>query len=881
MSQAAAPSAPSRTNPFRPRVWALLAIALATVVVFARSVSGEFVYDDLLIIQRNPLITSLAHLPEIFSSSYWDFLDPEARSAVGYYRPLTMALLTLCWQLGGGEAWPFHVLSIAVHVLASLAAAGFVARLFHDRAIGGWAGLLFALHPLHVESVAWISALNDPLAALFGFLALTSFLAWRDRGSLGFPIVAGLWLLPALLSKDAAIAVIPIALAVDLGRRRVAGEPDRGMLAGLQPFVRAYAPFLAAFAVYYLMRVAVFGSVLAGFDRTTTDFGVGTLRMVLLRFELLAGYLWLSIWPADLNLFRPLRTDLGLGDPAILLAILGSLVVVVSAALVLTKRMRPLAALVLILPAAILPVLLRLEAVGTFPLSDRFLYIGVVSVCGALAWFAWTKLPRSFAVGALVLIAALYGLRSYTRLDVWQNEEAMFEEAIRQNPEDPRSYWSLGRVRLQQYRHGEDPTALEDSIRLFDEGMALIERDSRGELGIYVTHDDALQMNLGQAWAYFYQAARDPFQDYETPKVLFEKIVRVFPESERGHTGLGAALLRLGQFDAAAASLRTALQMNERSVEAHHDMGQLLRELGDLERAEQHFRRAMELRQNDFNDMMGLAHTLFAQGRLDEAADLALRANRAHPRYAGPLALLGTISNAHQRWSDALRWFEQGLELAPNSGELHFERAQSLAILNRSGEALPSYARAFELRTRDFQVAYQYARALLLADRGEEALAPLVRAYQLRPKTSRVSEMLHEEMLSIRPDDITLQWNLASVSVQRDEWELTRFWAERALALDANHGPSRFLMGLADRNQGHLIEAAENLEAAVMAMPDHYGSHLELAGVQDELGRYADAAKTLSRALELLELEPFPESYRKSERARLGELLQQLREQAG
>lgn len=877
--QAPAPprGTPGSPEPTWPAPWVLLGILLATALVYGRSLRGELVYDDLLILQRNPLITSLANLPQIFSSSYWDFLDADSRSVVGYYRPLSMALLTLVWQVGGGATWAFHLVSLTVHGLASIAAALFVARLTRSAAIGGWAGLLFALHPLHVESVAWISAVGDPLSALFGLLALTSFLGWRERGSVGVPLAAGLLLLPALLAKDAALAVVAIALAVDLGRMRAPGEPSQGILRGLRPFARAYAPFAGALLVYYLMRVVVFGDLLAGFDRTTTDFGVGAGRLLWLRLELLAGFAWLALWPVELDVFRPFRPNTTWSDPSILVAALGSASILAACALALTRRLRPLAALALLFPAALVPVLLRVDAVGTFPLSDRFLYLGVVSLCGALAWLAWTHLPRPLASTGLVLVAALYGGRSFTRLDVWQNEEVLFQTAIAQHPDDPRSYWSLGRVRLQQYRAG-DNAALEDAIRLFDEGMALIERDRRGDLNVYVTHDDALQMNLGQAWAYFYRAAKDPYRDYETPRALFERIVRNFPESERGHTGLGATLSRLGEHDAAAAALRTALQMNERSVEAHHNMGRLLHMLGDAGGAERHFRRALELRQGDLNDMMGLAQTLFVQGRIDEASDLAMRAYRAHPDSPGPLVLLGTLSNATERWSDAQRWFERALELAPDSGEVHFERAQSLALQQRTAEALPSYRRAFELRGGDFQVAYQYARALLLEGRSEEAVAPLVRAYYLRP-AARIGELLHEELLSIRPDDLTLQWNLASAAAQRDEWDLASFWAERALALEPDHGPSRFLLGLARRHQERPEDAAREFGAAVQAMPDHYDSHLELAAALADLERFAEAIAMLERSLELLAVEPITEQQRTRERARVERLLDDLRTQ--
>src|SRR5690606_4278641 len=136
------------------------------------------------------------------------------------------------------------------------------------------------------------------------------------------------------------------------------------------------------------------------------------------------------------------------------------------------------------------------------------------------------------------------------------------------------------------------------------------------------------------------------------------------------------------------------------------------------------------------------------------------------------------------------------------------------------------YMRAFELRGGDFQVAYQYGRALLIEGRSDAARGPLVRAYHLRP-AGALGERLHDELLALRPDDLTLQWNLASVSAQREEWDLARLWCERALELDGQHGPSHFLMGVVDRAQGRPLDARRSFEAAQRAMPGHYTTHVE------------------------------------------------------
>src|SRR5262249_38514488 len=142
-------------------------------------------------------------------------------------------------------------------------------RLSRNAWVAFFAALLFGLHPTKVEAVSWISAMNDPLLGLFALLALDAFARHRERGSAGVAWPAAVWSLLALLSKESAVAVLPMVLALDLGRIALGRES--------RIEARAYVPLAVALALYYVARVAVFGDLAAGFDRTTTDFRVPPL----------------------------------------------------------------------------------------------------------------------------------------------------------------------------------------------------------------------------------------------------------------------------------------------------------------------------------------------------------------------------------------------------------------------------------------------------------------------------------------------------------------------------------------------------------------------------------------------------------------------------
>ena len=163
--------------------WRLALVLTATALTLWSSLAGEFVYDDLWLVSQNPTIRSLATLPEALGGSYWDFIDSESAARIGYWRPLTAVFLHVGFRLGAGAPWGFHAVSLFLHLAATATVFFLARRLFRSLDVAFWSALIFGLHPVHVESVAWISAVNDPLHGFLCVLAMWTFLRWRERGS--------------------------------------------------------------------------------------------------------------------------------------------------------------------------------------------------------------------------------------------------------------------------------------------------------------------------------------------------------------------------------------------------------------------------------------------------------------------------------------------------------------------------------------------------------------------------------------------------------------------------------------------------------------------------------------------------------------------------
>lgn len=852
-------SSASQDLPLRSRLAGALALAAAILVVFYPALAGEYVYDDLLVVLQNPQIRDLANLPAIFGSSYWDFLDVDGASHVGYYRPLTMVLMTIANVFGNGEPGLFHWFSLIVYAGSCYAAWRFAARLMRNEGAGFLAALLFAVHPLHVESVAWISALHDPLFAMFGFLALERMLRWRDAGAAGKPWLAGVWFLLALLSKDAAVAILPVAWVMDVLR---VTDDEQSKRPGLVQSLASIAPLLIAFGFYYVLRIAVFGDALAGFDRTTTDFGVGLGRLAMLRVELLGGALALLVWPAELNLFRPFQPELALGSTSFLVGAAGSVILFGAIALAWVRRWRVALGLLILIPAALAPVLLKVESLGTFPLSDRFLFIPVLGMTGLLAMILCKHLPRGAAIGTALVLACLLGYRSHAHLPNWANEEALFRNAVAQNPRNPNVYWGLGRVMMQRYRETGVSDPLLESRSLFEQSMDLLaEADTPAGADIFKTYDDHLQTNLGLGFALLYEAQVDKFHDYETARKVFERVIKEWPDSERGYIGLGVAWMASNDPNQAGNAFRKALTINPMSPEAHRNMGVLYMRIEEWESAAEEFSKVTQLRNSNPNDLVFLARARFEAGDYAAAGNAAQTAHEMRPGDPDPMVLIGQVQEKARNYNDALGWFDRAIAVSPTHGTAHLHRGRVLAQLDQKQAAVKAYIEACRVLPDSFAAHYDLMVLLLDSNQPQSALPYFLVAYRTRPQERDLR--MRKAAGSIHQDNVSTLGALATIDADRGDLHTGLVWISRAMELAPEDPATNFMYGVILAKLDRKEEAMAPLELAANGLPGVYEAQMEYADILLGLNYELKAGGYLARALTLLEDHPMEPGVKK------------------
>lgn len=718
---------------------ACLALVLVVVAVFLPVLGGGFVYDDLWLAAQNPSLRGFDALVDSLGSSYWDFLDARSSAYVGYWRPLTSIALFVGHGLGDGSPQGFHIVSLALHTIAVLLAFAFAKRLTRDPWLALAAAALFGLHPVVVEPVAWISSVNDPLQAIFCLCALLTFQRWRERGSVGVPIATALSWLAALLAKESAVALIALIVAVDIARRDV--DRSTPLRERMKPVGRAYGSLLAAFALYYVARIAVFGDLWAGFDRTTGQLGLTAVREVSLRLELFGGALALMVWPASLNLFRDMRPEIGAFDPQLWRAIFCIVAWALALRWAWKRGETAIAAALWIVCAALLPALLRIEALGRFALSERFLYLSCLGFALALV-LAVDALAKRLSLSrlgllALTVLAVAYAWRARERTHDWKDERTLFARSFADNPRSPYVAWGLGRVLLEDYRRSQDLPTLTEARDAFlhSQELGLKREDGTRDGEVLVTEEDRLQANLGLAWYYFFAALRN-FDETTLDEAagVFQRTQAFFPRSYEALTGLGVVRMAQDQLPDAAARLREALDLNPKHLEAWYYLGRLEQRRGDSAAARAAFEAALALNPDDVDTLALYAGLLGEAGEQAKARAALDRAYALAPRDPAVLMGLGMLAAKNRDGGGALRWFDEILKVDPAYAPALVQKGKVLIALTQFDRALASLQRACELAPRDFEAHYTLGVLLLNQGMNAEALPYLSRALELGPE---------------------------------------------------------------------------------------------------------------------------------------------------
>jgi tetratricopeptide (TPR) repeat protein len=599
------------------KTWAkIIGLALVCLWIYQPCLHGTWLWDDGLEITQNAAIQS--------PQGWWtSWVHPQGMD----YFPLKGSFQWLEWHLWGADPLGYHLVNLALHILGAL----LVWRLFLSIGVQAafYGCLLFAFHPLAVESVAWISELKNTLSLPPLLLSCITFVDFDRTGSRKAQAASLLWFLAALLCKTSVVMLPFVILLYAWWRRGRVGARD---LAAAAPFL-GVAAALGAVTVWFQSTRAI---GLAG-----TPLGLGH-RLVEAGWSL-ADYAGMFIWPYGLAPVYPAHG----ASPAAALPWLGVLVLI--GILWLRSdawgRGGLLGAGWYLLNLVPVLGIIPMAYSRVSPRADHFAYLPMVGLAGLATaglcalwripskWVGEGTGPRLALAFIPSLILVALAMQSHADAASFASEKALWSSAVEHNPQAWLARNNLGKEFLAE---GQPAAAAEQ----FKAAIA-IEPDS-----------PEAHANLGNAL----EAEGRP----EDARVEYQAALAIDPAFAGGHYSLGLSLLRSRLFNKAAGQFRDCVRLDPGFAQAHNNLGLALAGLGQLDEAMEQYRRALSADPRIAEAHLNLGNALFRSGRTEDAVAEYREALRLEPGYSGAhfnlgqaLASLGRTSEADAEFAAA------------------------------------------------------------------------------------------------------------------------------------------------------------------------------------------------------------------------------------
>lgn len=578
-------------------------LVLACLAAYANSLSGDFLFDDTLQIVGNPALHSWQNLINAFTTDVWAFERGTGSENIPppYYRPFFTIYLTVGYQLFGLWQQGWHLMNLAVHVAATVLAY----RLFLNLSDGNTrlsfvAALLFALIPVHVESISWISGIPDPLAALFYIPAIIFYIRWRGGGDKKFLIYSLISFFGALLCKETPI-VLPFVLfiwEITFNRKKEFAE----FYALKQVLI-----FLVPIIIYLTMRFSVLGKVSWKHPlstQTPTEYIYATIPFVIV------SYLKNLLLPFNLSLIYATRFVAALGDSILwipLLILFGLIALLYYFRHKLTPLMWMAIGLIFI---PLVPILNLQVFHYDYIVQDRYLYlpsIGFVLLASCLLEKLWTSEKKAYqqaAMGFAIILCLAYLTGTVLHNRVWNSEVNLWTRAAAFKPDSWAVNYNRGLALLQEKNY-------EAALADFDKSLSFASFDRRDDL-IYINRGLA-QQALGRK---------------DAAKQDFMKALQVAPKSLEAIVNLGAVLFDEGNYAAAEMQFKKALELKPSDASANYNLAKTLAKLGRHKEAMGFYEGLLRVEKQNADLMYYAALSYKAIGQKETAAALLNNADQ-------------------------------------------------------------------------------------------------------------------------------------------------------------------------------------------------------------------------------------------------------------
>lgn len=823
----------------RPAVVAGLLIA-ATFLAYLPALRSGFIWDDDDYVTQNENLRDRGGL-------YRTWFEPQS---LPQYYPLVHTTFWAEYQLWGLHPTGYHVVNVMIHALSAVALWLILKRLRLPWSVALLSASIFALHPVHVESVAWVTERKNVLSGLCYLLALWAYLHYDTLGS---PRATGhgrwWWLalllfVMALLSKSVTASwPAAVLLLVYWQRGRIT---RRDVLAVLPFFVIG-----AAFGIY----TAHLEQTHVGARGAEFDFSI--LERCLIAGRAVWFYAGKIVWPHPL-IFIYTRWAIDAADAWAYLYPGAALALVVIVLLWHRRRLntvsphqaqnrRGVLVALLFFGGTLLP---AIGFLNVYPfiysfVADHFQYhasLGLIVLLSAavIACLDLPGVPTVLRSGVPACIVLGLAVLTFNQTHCYFDIPTLWQSVIARNPDASIAYNNLGVYTLNQ---GDDARSLE----LFNKAL---EADPKNYLAVN---------NL----AYLRMRAKD----YAGAVELYRKALKLAPRAVKTYTGIGWAYELGGDREQAAKSFEYSLKLLPDQPLAHARLAVVLAKQHDTRGAIDHAQQAIKLKPNDLEVALLTGDACTLVGDDQRAAAFYRLACQNHPdsvdahaRWARVMARLGHID-------EAITAYRQALALYPGDADLLVHFADALVLDNKPSDAVTQYEKALALVSDNLDAHVGLGTALLSMGKLDDAIAQMKRCVELEPdkpehlltlastyaQAGRLEDAAKQYTLALKinDQDATAHGNLGAILAMAGQSDKAIEHYRRALELNPDFADAHNNLGVLLMDSGRYEEASAHLQRAVEINPSYTDARMNLGDAMMHLSRYAQAAEQFTQVLKL------------------------------
>jgi tetratricopeptide (TPR) repeat protein len=534
----------------------ILLISVVGFVIYANSLNNEFVWDDEHLIEKNSYIKNWTHIPKIFTKDILAGVEMQRN----YYRPLQAFTYMIDYSFFKLNPKGYHLTNIFIHILVSLSIFWLIEIIFNNRLLSLFTSLLFVVHPIHTEAIAYISGRADPLAAVFLILSLIFYIQHSRFKKASLFVFSLSFYILGLLSKEI-VLILPLILVLY----------DYTFKENKKDYFKSYLPFLVVTLIYILLRLTILN-----FLSEERFIKTPLLQRLPGTFSAITTYFRLLLFPFRLHMEYGMPI-FRLSDINVLLG-MGIVVLSLSYAFKSKNEQRLIFFSCLWFFLNLIPVsnVYSLSAYTNAYMAEHWLYIPSIGFFLFLGWifeliYRKKKRLRLIVVVVLAILLGFYACRTIQQNRYWKDPITLYTRTLKYAPGSSKVYYNLG------YAYSNKG--------LYEKAI----EEYKKALEIKPNYTEAYN-NLGIVYGILGQ--------YQEAIATFNKAIEINPNFSKAYNNLGIVYGILGQYQEAIAVYKKVIKIKQNYAEAHYNLGVIYNKKGMRDKAITEFKEAIAINPN-------------------------------------------------------------------------------------------------------------------------------------------------------------------------------------------------------------------------------------------------------------------------------------------